>query len=464
MPAAQLAQCIGPSYALADRKSAVQRTINMRPMRIEGVGESAQFVLESAPGLSPHLHDFAAPIRGMHNADGRLFIVAGTSIYEYTTAGAVVVGSIAGAGPVSMVNSMDQLAVVNGLTMVVINLQTMVATTVLSAGWRGSNAVDALDGYFLFVAPDTEQFYVSAIDDALSLDALDFSSADSQPDKIIRQIVRKREAYFFGRRSCEVWINSGGADFPLARFQGTPIDVGIVGTWAVCRAADSLVWVGQTDTGGPKVYLMEGYQPVRISDQFIEEQLTASSDIGQAKCYSYHVAGAEFVAIDAPGLSSTLVWDASTRLWCERAELENGFYKRSRVEYVAYFNGKQYASAGSRLYLMSRDYATIAGDILPRERTFPHLVSASYEPVTYIGLELRCSTGDYEAGIVTLEVSNDGGATWGAPLLRRMGAVGRRQHRVRWLPLGTCPAGGSRVFRLRCTSNVGFTIQGAALL
>ena len=63
---------------------------------------------------------------------------------------------------------------------------------------------------------------------------------------------------------------------------------------------------------------------------------------------------------------------------------------------------------------------------------------------------------------MTLEVSNDGGSVYHAPLQRSLGAVGRRAQRVRWGPLGTCQAGGSRVFRLRVTDAVPLTIQRVA--
>ena len=405
-----------------------------------------------------------ADIRGMRNADGRLFAVAGAGLYEVTTAGAFAsVGSVASSsGNVGMANGTGQLAVVDGSSLAVYSLDTAAFSVVSSGGWRGSTHVEYIDGYFVFVDPGTEQFYISAIDDATALDALDFSSADTQPDNIIAHVVRKREAYFFGTRSCEVWINSGDPDFPFARYQGTPIDVGIVGPWAIARAADTLVWVGQTERGGPYVYRMDGYQPVRISDQ-CAEQLLEAADYQNATCWAYQEAGGEFVCINAPGMDTTLVWDASTGIWHERAELVNGAWQRFRVEHHAYFNGSHYVAGGSKIYRMSRELASLAGDVLARERTFPHLLQPSLEPISYPALEIRCTTGSATQGSITLEVSNDGGSVFGPPLQRSLGAEGRRQHRVRWMGLGTCPAGGSRVFRLRCTDAVPLTIQGATL-
>ena len=456
-------RAVGPSYYLNDRKTAIQRSINLYMMQVEGLGEDSPVVLESAPGLSL-VADLGITIRGLHNAEGRLFVAAGATLQEMSASEALTSrGALASAsGYVSMAHGTQQLAVVDGPNLQVLKLATNALTTVSSPGWRGSKLVEFMDGYFLFVAPNSEQFYISSIDDATALNALDFSTADSQPDNIVALIVRKRELYLFGVYSCEVWIDSGAADFPFVRYQGTPIDVGIVGYRALCRAADTLVWVGQTERGGPYVYRMVGFQPVRISTQAVEQQLQAV-DYTLAQCWAYQEAGAEFVCISAPGMPTVWCWDASTEQWHERAELVAGTWIPSRVEHHAYFNGRHYVAGGTKLYRMSRSYHDLAGDALVRERTWPHLVTPSLEPRTYRGLELRCTTGDAVSGSVTLECSNDGGSVYGPPLQRSLGAVGARTQRVRWLALGTCPAGGSRVHRLRCSDAVPLTIQGAAL-
>ena len=464
MAGQQTIQFAGPSYYLNDRKTAVQRSINLYPMIVEGLGEAAPLVMESTPGLSL-VSDTGNAIRNMRNADGRFFVVSGSSLLEFTTGGGYSnLGTIgSSAGFVSMVNGTNQLAIVDGPGLYVLNTDTNVLTTVVSAGWRGSPVVDYLDGYFVFFAPGTDQFYISKADDATSLDPLKFSSADSQPDNIVSMIVRRRELFLLGGRSTEVWINNGGTDFPLSRYQGTPIDVGCVGARAVCGAADTVVWVGKTLSGGPYVYLLNGYQPLRISTQAVEQQLKTSTDITQCRIWTFQDAGSEFVGLWAPGMSTTWVWDAATKLWHEWGELVSESWTNSRVEFTAYFNDEHYAAGGTKLYKMSRDYRDLAGDALVRERTWPHLIGPSFEPVTYHGLELRCTTGDATSGSITLEVSNDGGAVYGSPLRKSLGDIGRRQQRVRWMPLGTCPAGGSRVHRLRCSDAVPLTMHGATL-
>ena len=65
-----------------------------------------------------------------------------------------------------------------------------------------------------------------------------------------------------------------------------------------------------------------------------------------------------------------------------------------------------------------------------------------------------------QGGNVTLEMSNDGGATFGPKLLRALGAIGRVMQRVRWLNLGTAY---NRVFRIRCSDDVPFAVHSATL-
>lgn len=451
-------QCVGPSYFLSDRKSAVQRAVNLYMREVEGVGENKQVVLDSAPGLTA-LIDFGATVRGSYATDSRKFVVAGSTLYETTSGTAVNRGALVTAsGNVSMKHGRDQLLIVDGDNGYVFSLIANTLTQITSGGWRGSNWVDELDGYFIFSAPDTDQFYLSAIDDGSNLNALDFSSADANPDNIVVGKVSKRELYLFGTRSTEVWIDSGEADFPFVRYNSTPIDVGVVGPKAVIRAADALFFIGQTERGSGTLYMFVGHQPVRVSTQAIEEQLAESTDISQCSMWTYQSKGNEFIGINAPGLDTTWVYDASSKQWHERAELVSGAWQPSRVSNVVILGTTHYAIGLTKEYVQSDDALNLDGDPLVCERTWPHLMAPSAEMMNFRSLELQCTTG--YGGNITLEISNDGGFTWGPPLMRSLGAIGRWMQRVRWMFLG---AARDRVFRLRCSDDVPFVIHGATI-
>lgn len=459
MPGKNTIKVIGPSYFLTDRKSAVQRSVNLYMRGVEGLGEDKPVVLDSVPGLTLKV-TLPADIRGSYNAGGRWFVVAGSTLYEMVSETAYVSRGtlLTSFGYVSMKYGRDQLVIVDGANGYVLTLASNAFGQITSTGWRGSNWVDELDGYFIFTDPDTDQFYISAIDDASTLDALDFSSADTSPDNIVTHRVRKRELHLFGDLSTEIWINSGDPDFPFARYNSTPIDVGIVGKRACVFAADTLVWVGKTDRGQGYVYKLDGHQPLRISTQAVEEALNKSTDLTQCSMWTYHVEGNEFAAVNAPGLETTWVYDFSVGQWHERGEYLDGAWTPYRADTVTFWNGHHYVSAGESLYLLDKTVYSIDGAPMVRERTWPHLMAPSFEPIVFRGVEIACATGS--GGSVTLEISNDGGFTFFSPLIRSLGVVGQWMQRVRWLNLG---AARDRVFRMRCSDAVPFTIHAATV-
>jgi Phage stabilisation protein len=454
MAGSRILNAIGPSYRLADTKAACQSAINCYPQRLDG----DNLMMASAPG-EVLFCGLPADVRGLRDVEGRLFAVAGGTLYEITSNGtATARGTLASsAGFVGMAHNRTQLTLVDGAMLYVFALETNTLTTISAAGWRGSDDVHELDGYMIFVDPGSDQFYISAIDDSADLNALDFSSADSAPDNIITHRVMHRQLWLFGTTTTELWIDSGALAFPFTRYSSYTLDVGIVGKRAAIVAADTLWWIGQTRAGRGLVYTASGNQPQRVSTIAVEQALAASTDLSAATMWAYQVEGHEFIAINAPGLTSTWVYDAALQMWHERAEWADGWAPLRAAQHVA-FNGQIYAADGANIVRLDTNTHTLSGRPLVRERTWPHMVQSSMEPITFRGVEVSMRSG--AGGVATLQVSNDGGQTFGPPLLRSLGAVGRWMQRVRWLRLG---AAYNRVFRLRVADPVPFALYTAVV-
>lgn len=455
MAGSKYVQCIGASYHLADRKAAVQSAINCYPQRLAG----DNWMMASTPG-EVEIAALSNAIRGSRNVEGRWFLVAGNTLYEMTATGTAASRGTIGvsSGFVGMADNKTQLAIVDGSNLYIFTLATNVLTQITVAGWRGSDDVHELDGYFIFVDPDTDQFYVSAIDDGTALDALDFSSADSSPDNIVTHRVSHRQVFFFGTRSTEIWIDSGAASFPFVRYQSYTMDVGCVGKRAAINAADTLFWIGKTERGTGIVYMAVGNQPTRVSTQAVEEALKGSTDLSAATMWCYQIEGHEFVGINAPGLETTWVYDAALQQWHERGEWDAGWQPlRSRL--VTAFQGQHFAGdANGKVVRLDSTVNNLGGRVLVRERTWPHMIQDDMEPISYRSLELAMKSG--YGGNVTLEISNDGGITFWPKLLRSLGATGRWMQRIRWNGLGTAI---NRVFRIRCSDDVPFGIHQASV-
>ena len=453
--------CIGASYSLPDRKTGIQRSINLALRSVEGEGEPKSVVLVSTDGLS-QLIDLGAPVRGcIVTSGGREFVAAGSTLYEIIAGAAVSRGSLDSLSTfVCMCEGETQLVLVDGPNGFVLTLATNVVTQITDPNWRGAVWVTEVNGTFIFVPPDNqEQFYISSIDDGSTFDALDFSSADAAPGNIVTHRTLKQETFFFKPFTTEVWIYDGDAAFPLVRYNSTPIDVGAVGLRAVVRAADSLIFVGRTQRGTGIVYQMQGHQPVRISTIAVENDLRAAGvDLTQCSLWVQQKAGAEYVCVNAPGMLTSWCWDAATKEWHERAEVQGEGWKPFRVDQVVTVGTDHHAFAGQILYRMADDTYAIGSDSLVRLRRWPHLPNPSREPLTIRGIDLGCTTG--YGGQIGLRVSRDGGFTWDAWLLRSLGAVGRWMQRIRWLMLGSCR---DPVFELRVSDAVPLTITDAAV-
>ncbi len=457
---------IGPSYSLQTRRASVQRSVNLMLRAIEPGNERAGFYLQQVPGLT-RFATLGAEIRGAVYIGTRLFVVAGNTLYEVSKTG---VGTSRGAlntstGAVDMAYGVTQLVIVDGPNGYVLTLASNAFGRITDPDFYGSDRVAYVDGYFVFVRPGTQQFYISAIDDAKTLDGLDFASAESSPDGVTSVVVTQREVWLFGEVTTEVWFNSGAADFPFARVQGVTIEVGCIAPHSAQKADNSVFWLGQDDNGAGMVWRADGYKPTRISTHAIEEALRQqATDLSLATAYCYQQDGQTFYALNVPGVAATWVYDASVGQWHERCEQEAGALTQHRARVHVYAHGMNLVGAADgNLYELDPDNYTNDGDVLYRERTSPHMASAQRKRVFFQSMKLNVEVGITPQGtapVIEMQYSDDGGATWGNWLQRSAGAVGEYRTQVEWHRLG---AAYDRVWRVRCTDDCRTSIVGEAV-
>ena len=89
-----------------------------------------------------------------------------------------------------MASGHTQLVIVDGPRGYVLMLATNAFVQITDPDWPGADQVEFLDGFFIFTRESSEEVYVSAIDDATSIDALDFASAESYADPVMAVAVR----------------------------------------------------------------------------------------------------------------------------------------------------------------------------------------------------------------------------------------------------------------------------------
>ena len=452
-----------------NKRATSERHINYMLKRTEPSGEKAGFTREQVPGLAL-LAELGAEIRGFWWTGQRCFVVAGAKLYElfagmtFAERGTLLTST----GRVEMAQGLFSLVVVDGPYGYTLTLASNAFGRITDPDFYGSHRVSFLDGKFIFVRPETQQFYWSeAVDAADDYDALDFASAESFPDKIVSHIVDHREVWFAGERSIEVWVPAPGSDQVYARNSGVTIEVGCAATHTLQQVDNSVVWVGNDKHGQGIVWIAgggNGYTPTRISDNSIEDALSQIEDMSGAYAWTYQDAGQTFYVLQIPGAETSWVWDASTRKWHERAEFAGGELSLWRASsHVFAFGRHLVGDAAGVVYEIDADEYTYAGDPIYREWTTPHYIEADMVAVKYHWVHLDITAGETSSGIdpqMEMCYYNDGGSkpsTWKA---RSTGKIGEYSKKVKW---HRCGEGVDRVFKFRTTADAKVSIMGIAM-
>lgn len=163
-------------------------------------------------------------------------------------------------------------------------------------------------GFGIYNEPNTDRWYKSALNDLTSWDALDFATAESNPDKILRVFVDHGEVWFFGAKTIEIWRNAGAQDFPY--IPNTQMERGCAAAMAIAADDNTLFWLA--DDG--MVYRADGYRPQRISTHAIEDIILAAPTQTTARAFVYTVRGHKFYTLTFPGYA-TIQYNIATGFW-----------------------------------------------------------------------------------------------------------------------------------------------------
>lgn len=320
------------------------------------------------------------------------------------------------------------------------------------------------DGYFIGNIPDGHRFGISAINNGYVYDALDFASAESNPDDLVLTETDNSTLYLFGEVSTEFWTNSGDIDFPYSRISGGAIEWGLAAKNSVVKYDNSLAFLAKNRMGEVIIARMQGYLPTRISNPEIEHIINSYSDIADASFYSYMLGGHPMLQCNFPTGGQSWLYDGLTQAWSQlqsdgiarhRGELAVNYLNRTIV--ADYINGN--------LYRLNPDSYTDNGAPIAMELISRHLNTDNVR-FTIDSVELDMESG---VGLATgqglnpqimMQVSKDGGHTWGVERWVSFGAIGEYLQRAIWRRLGQ-----SRVFtfKFRITDPVKRVILGAVI-
>lgn len=446
----------GPSSPLRANSAEVRRCVNWEPFRIEsGTGKGgAQTYLKQAPGLR-FLANIGTEGRALKARSGRLFAATGDKLIEVMSDYATADRGTLIPGVVSMDDNETQIGIIAGSAGYTFDLATN-DLAVISDDWPGASSLGVLDGYGVVVPPDSNHFYLSAIQDLSSFDPLQFASAESSPGNIVSSIVKHRQLLLLKERSGEVWYDAGGSDFPLARDDSAVIEVGCAAARSLCKLGGVAYWLGRDEDGTAIVFGMPGYVPQRVSSDALEEQLASLDDVSGATAWVYHQEGQARYVLNVPGLETTWVYNVSAGLWHERGEWVDGAWQPWRAIAHAVCFGKHIVlDADGNLYEMTPTVNKYGTDVMRRNWRSPHNAIPDLQVQRFDAFEVVCDMG---AGLpsgasptMLMRYSNDGGKNWESWIELPLGITGDTLARARETMLGSAR---DRVWEIVVTDDV----------
>jgi len=343
-------EIVSDEYADDNRHWSAQHCVNYLPVPAERPGTRSRWQLRQAPGLKPLVRIIAehgtpdveaGPIRGMREVEGKLFVVAGNTLYQITSGlVAIPYGTIPGVGRVSMAHNQrglgNELLIANGSAGYVFNTNTLTLQKVTDEAYPGAFVAAYIDSYLAQVEPQGRYWFHSDLADALGYNSLDRYEAEGQPDRIITLHVSHREVLIFGRETIEPYVNdpSGDGTAPFQRASNTVIECGCSARFSAASLDNSVFFLDDKRI----VRRLDGYTPVRISTQPIEQALAecTADQIASAFAFVWEDRGHKVYYLTVPG-QFTFGYDVLSQRWHRR--MTKGM-DRWRLSDLVYWNGK----------------------------------------------------------------------------------------------------------------------------
>ncbi|MBA0084067.1 MAG: hypothetical protein HRJ53_03640 [Acidobacteria bacterium Pan2503] len=466
----------GESTLVDARTSSTQRRVNVffYPKKD---GDKTKFSVFGTPGLVAFVRLAGSSVRSLYQASNgtSLFAASGGGLYQINGAGgATQVGSInANSAFCPMIDNGTQLLVLDGVNGWIYNMGTGVFSGIASANFpQTASSCDFNDSYFLVNDPAVPgQWRKSASNDGTTWGALDLGIAQSNPDPLVRLNVLHGLVVLFGTQSIEFWQDFGTAGFPYGPIVSATQDVGLVAIQSVAYFMNTLAFLGRTRDGMYRVYTLDGFNPTIIStpdiDDIIEDFALGGTTIADGVGLTYSVRGHHFYQLTFPTANRSFLYDGNAKVWSDAQSGISEIPQRHLGQCSASFVNNVYmgSSKTGTIYLVNDEVVTEDGAAIQRMLMTRHVFDdENILGISDIVLDMETGVG-LQSGQgsnpqLMLQVSKDGGRTYGNERWVSIGAVGQYLGpRPTWRRIGT-----SRdfVFKWKMTDPVFFGINNAA--
>ena len=276
-----------------------------------------------------------------------------------------------------------------------------------------------------------------------------YFNTESSSDNINALYAVGPTLYIWGPKTCEIWQRGSGEFEDWIRTSYTAQNsFGLEAPYSVASSGSIVYFVASGAQYGKAVMMVSGSSFKKISEEWMEQKLLQeSTESAYGFCYS--VADHNFFVLQLNNLGETWVYDTLDGGWHQRTSRNkvSGVETQWRAGSVAYYAEKFYTFTNDGcVCLFNGDYWS---EDFPDGSTLPMIrhrqTAVIVDNLRNFMLEeiaIECNVGtwdDYEARpMLLLEISKDGGNTFGNVRSSSLGRTGDYSHRVRFYNLGMC--------------------------
>ena len=255
--------------------------------------------------------------------------------------------------------------------------------------------------------------------------------------------------YLFCTKTVEIWQRGNGdGETWVKTSYTTNASNGIQCQYSIACCGSTLYYLGSGESYAKGIMKVDGNQYTKISDDWLEAKLLQErSDTVYA--FAYALGSHNFYVLQLPTVGETWCYDTDTNEWHQRVSRDkiSGVEIQWRCAAMSWYRGKfiAYCHDGCA-YLHSEnywyeDYADERHLPMTRHRQGAVIVNDNI-PFIFNELAVECNVGTWDRDgysqdpSMLLQVSSDGGESFGNIRSCRMGRTGQYGYRVRFHNLG----------------------------
>ena len=180
----------------------------------------------------------------------------------------------------------------------------------------GPTTPAALDGYIFIIKSGTDEIWNADLNVATSWGATAFLSVEMYPDNLVALTRQVNYVVAFGTFSVEFFYDNAATPSPLRRAETVALKVGLAARDSLAQTDRRILWVGQSQSGEPSIWMFNSLTPEKVSNEFVDKILqNEGSNLSTAKGSFIQHKGHTLYILNLNARS--LVYDLDEKIWTD---------------------------------------------------------------------------------------------------------------------------------------------------